>query len=260
MGATCSSETSVGFQRTTWRYIPEYRILQPTSLIVATTSKHVWMWRGTRYASHNHLQWTAENKIHARGNNLSGLTFSSSKYPVVCNEAQANQTLLSDRPQNYVTSLSLLPLLTLLLFPLWSTGHPWNALFHFNFSIIRQSVGFHGRGISPSQGRYLHKHRLNVDIHPCLEWDSNRRSQCSSKRRQFKPRTARSLCSATSGLYRGSISSMVRDLSPPMRPERFRGHPIPCSKGSGGLRACYKALALSAVELYLHSSIRFRQR
>jgi hypothetical protein len=42
------------------------------------------------------------------------------------------------------------------LFPLWSIGHPWNALFHFSFLILRQSVGLLGRGISPSQDRYLH--------------------------------------------------------------------------------------------------------
>jgi hypothetical protein len=38
--------------------------------------------------------------------------------------------------------------------------------------------------ISRSQGRYLHtelhKHRINAHRHPCLEWDSNPRSQCSS--------------------------------------------------------------------------------
>jgi hypothetical protein len=40
-----------------------------------------------------------------------------------------------------------------------------------------QSVGVLGRGISPSQGRYLDKEqykcRLNTQRHPCLEWDSN---------------------------------------------------------------------------------------
>jgi hypothetical protein len=58
-----------------------------------------------------------------------------------------------------------------------------------------QSAGLLGRGISPSQGRYLHtqqhKHRINAHKHPCLEWDSNPRSQCSSWRRQ----STRPLCS-----------------------------------------------------------------
>jgi hypothetical protein len=57
-----------------------------------------------------------------------------------------------------------------------SDRHPWNALFHFSFLILRQLVGLVGRGISPSQGRYLHKHRIDTDKHPCLEWDPNPRS------------------------------------------------------------------------------------
>jgi hypothetical protein len=31
------------------------------------------------------------------------------------------------------------------------------------------------------------KHRINSHRHPCLKWDSNPRSQCSSVRRQFMP-------------------------------------------------------------------------
>jgi hypothetical protein len=77
--------------------------------------------------------------------------------------------------------------------PLWSIGHPWNDLFHFSFLILRQSVGLLGRGISPSQGSYLYKHRINTDICTCLEWDSNPRSQRSSGRRQFMPYTTRPL-------------------------------------------------------------------
>jgi hypothetical protein len=83
------------------------------------------------------------------------------------------------------TSLNLS--LSFLLLPLWSIGHPWNTLFHFSFLILRQSVGLPGRGISPSQGNYLHKHRINADRQPWLEWDSNPWSQCSSGRRQFMP-------------------------------------------------------------------------
>jgi hypothetical protein len=49
------------------------------------------------------------------------------------------------------------------------------------FSIYTQSVELLGRGISPSQGRYLHteqhKHRINEHGYPCLEWDSNPRPQ-----------------------------------------------------------------------------------
>jgi hypothetical protein len=39
------------------------------------------------------------------------------------------------------------------------------------FLNLRQSVGPLGWGISPAQGRYLH--RTNADKHPCLEWDPN---------------------------------------------------------------------------------------
>jgi hypothetical protein len=56
--------------------------------------------------------------------------------------------------------------------PTWSIGHLWNASFHLKFLNLRQSVGLLGRGISPSQGRYLHrttqKHKINAhntDIH-----------------------------------------------------------------------------------------------
>jgi hypothetical protein len=61
--------------------------------------------------------------------------------------------------------------------------------------ILRQSVGLHGQGMSPSLGRYLQKttQTQNADRHPCLEWDSNPQSQRSRVRRQFKSQTARPL-------------------------------------------------------------------
>jgi hypothetical protein len=47
----------------------------------------------------------------------------------------------------------------------------------FSFLIWTQSVGLLGRGISPSQGRYLHPeqhtHRINAHRHPCRMWDLN---------------------------------------------------------------------------------------
>jgi hypothetical protein len=39
--------------------------------------------------------------------------------------------------------------------------------------------------------RLLSTHRINAHWHPCLEWDSKPRSQCSSRRRQFMPEPAR---------------------------------------------------------------------
>jgi hypothetical protein len=50
----------------------------------------------------------------------------------------------------------------------------------FSILISTQLVGLLGWVISPSQGRYLHtgqhKHSINANRHPCLEWDSNPRS------------------------------------------------------------------------------------
>jgi hypothetical protein len=63
----------------------------------------------------------------------------------------------------------------------------------FSFLIHTQSAGLLWRGISPSQGRYLHKHRIKAHRHPCLGWDSNLRSQRSSGQRWFMPKTARPL-------------------------------------------------------------------
>jgi hypothetical protein len=44
---------------------------------------------------------------------------------------------------------------------------------------IHKSAGFHGRGISLSQGLYLyteqHKHRITAHRHPSFKWDSNPR-------------------------------------------------------------------------------------
>jgi hypothetical protein len=41
------------------------------------------------------------------------------------------------------------------------------------FLNLRQLVVLLGQRIILSQGRNVHKHRINADKHPCLEWDSN---------------------------------------------------------------------------------------
>jgi hypothetical protein len=48
------------------------------------------------------------------------------------------------------------------------------------FLNLRQSVRLLGQGISPSLGRYIIQIR-DKRRHPCLEWDSKPRSQCSSE-------------------------------------------------------------------------------
>jgi hypothetical protein len=74
-------------------------------------------------------------------------------------------------------------------------GHraSWNASFRFNFLILIQSIELLGWGISPSQGRYIHKHRIRTNRHPCLDWDSNPLSQCLCGRRYFMPQITRPL-------------------------------------------------------------------
>jgi hypothetical protein len=71
----------------------------------------------------------------------------------------------------------------------------------FSFLIYTQSVGLLGRKISPSQGRYLrkeqHNHRIHSNGHPCLDWNWNPWSHCSSGRRQLRPLSARPLWSAS---------------------------------------------------------------
>jgi hypothetical protein len=63
-----------------------------------------------------------------------------------------------------------------------STALCWNlAAFSVSWSYT-QPVRLLGRGISPSQDRYLHG--INAHRHPCLELDSNTRSQRSSERKQ----------------------------------------------------------------------------
>jgi hypothetical protein len=65
----------------------------------------------------------------------------------------------------------------------------WGLCRFFSFLSHTQSVRLLGRGISPSQGRYLHtgqnKHRINAHRYPFVEWDSNPRSQCLSGRNSF---------------------------------------------------------------------------
>jgi hypothetical protein len=81
--------------------------------------------------------------------------------------------------------LSLCPPLSLWL-------HSPLDLDHFFSFLNLYTVGrILGRGISPSQGRYIHteqhKHTINAHGHPCLKWNLIPRSRCSSGRRQLMP-------------------------------------------------------------------------
>jgi hypothetical protein len=87
------------------------------------------------------------------------------------------------------------------------------AAFSVSYSYT-QTVGHLGRGISPSQGRYLHtgqhKHRINADRHPRLEWDSNPQSQCSNGTRQFMPRIVRPPRSACQTIQHRILESILK--------------------------------------------------
>jgi hypothetical protein len=58
-----------------------------------------------------------------------------------------------------------------------------------NYESYSQSVGLLGRVMDPSQGRCLRRTTQSQDErrHPCLEWDSNSRSQCLSGRKRSVP-------------------------------------------------------------------------
>jgi hypothetical protein len=58
--------------------------------------------------------------------------------------------------------------------------------------------------------RLLPTHRINANIHPCFEWDSNPRTQCSSWRRRFMSYTTRSLRSTKCKLRHSIIILAVR--------------------------------------------------
>jgi hypothetical protein len=88
----------------------------------------------------------------------------------------------------------------LLLLLIWLDG-PSLRLGRFFSFLIPYTVGrTPWAGNQPVAGPLLHKeqhkHRINAHRHPCLEWDSNPRSQRPSERRQFMPQTARPLWSA----------------------------------------------------------------
>jgi hypothetical protein len=74
---------------------------------------------------------------------------------------------------------------------LYSPCGPWPLFQFLNLYTLGTTPWI---GVSPSQDRYLHTeqhkyrlNRINAHRHPCLEWVSNSRSQCSSGQRRFMP-------------------------------------------------------------------------
>jgi hypothetical protein len=106
----------------------------------------------------------------------------------------------------YLTALLLIQSLQTIYLSIYGSTVFCLTLTAFSDSwTFTKSVELIGRGISPSEGRYLHTgqhtHRINKHRHPYLEWDSNTRSQCSSGQRLFMPQTARPLWSAVCRLW-----------------------------------------------------------
>jgi hypothetical protein len=135
-----------------------------------------------------------------QGNDPSATSFTRSPTRTT---KEVNQCLLGKKPMSnglcygtvvdktfysiFITVTNLLFFFTVVL-PAHSGRRPL-IQFRNHFS---QTVGLLGRVISPSQGLYLntgqHKDRINgYTKYPCLEWDSNPRSQRPSERRQFIP-------------------------------------------------------------------------
>jgi hypothetical protein len=73
--------------------------------------------------------------------------------------------------------------LSIYLAPTWSIGHPCNISFQFSF-LSSQWHSLDGRSAHRKTATYTeqYKHRINAHKHPCLEKDSNPRSQSSSER------------------------------------------------------------------------------
>jgi hypothetical protein len=93
----------------------------------------------------------------------------------------------------YRDIFTLLYFTLLLLYYYYGTTALYWALADFSIPWSQpQSVGLLGRGMSPSQGLYLHteqhKHRINAHRHPCSEWDWNPGPQCSNEGVRFMPR------------------------------------------------------------------------
>jgi hypothetical protein len=69
----------------------------------------------------------------------------------------------------------------------------FRILFSETYESIGQLIGLLGRGIGRRKASTYTQDNTtqkNADTHPCLEWDSNLWSQCSSGRRQYVPQTA----------------------------------------------------------------------
>jgi hypothetical protein len=141
-----------------------------------------------RTHSQNNLkifQWKCWTNIIHIGHHRINVTFTHTKHKITLDFL----CTVHHTETNYLPTHLLTYLLISLCFCFSHLEHRASVkrFVSLQFLNLRQSVGLLGWGISPKQGRYLHRttHRINADKHPCLERDSNPRSQSYSERRYF---------------------------------------------------------------------------
>jgi hypothetical protein len=182
---------------TTWRWMVSFMLLPLYSGEETPVTHWLWGWVG----SSARLDVMEKRKISSLTGNWTLIPWSSSPslqyHDNTHLKIRPHLSLLNFLPSPIRCSMALalptcLPthLPTYLTIYLWlhSPCGPWPLFQFLNLYIVGRT---HGRGMNPSQSRYLHneqhKHRINAHRHPCLKWDSNPRSQCSSGQRRFMP-------------------------------------------------------------------------
>jgi hypothetical protein len=104
----------------------------------------------------------------------STLTYYTTRRPSALKATEKKRNIINEKCHTYVSFIH-----QWLYSPLLGPGLLFSFVIFFT-----QTIRLLGWVISLSQGCYLHtghhKHRINAGRHPCLEWDSNPRSQCLS--------------------------------------------------------------------------------
>jgi hypothetical protein len=93
---------------------------------------------------------------------------------------------------------------------LYSLCGPWPLFQFLNLYTVGRTPWMRDHPVARPLPAYTvqYKHRINAGRHPCLEWDTNPRSQRSSGRRRFMPYIVRPLCSALYLLLWGNTTDV----------------------------------------------------